>query len=257
MKNKITIPCLLLNVFLTFSLSAQVSIGSQTAKQEEAALLQIKGHDAASDGGATAEKGVLLPRVQLKSLSDISVITGAEPDKIAALTGLLVYNVSGAGMDEGIYEWDGREWGALEVLSDDVGAYTQKAIVQTGDLTDANTPSVNVGEFTFRFSPGRQAQCRLSRVPGRTVIGYQICRFWQAENAGTHIGCAFDSKTVTLQAGNTGWVNLHSRAMASEERWEVWIVDVANNKIYNVQYIIYQPATSGTLATYIVLVTEY
>jgi hypothetical protein len=256
MKNKITIPCLFLNLFFTFSLYAQVSIGLQTAKQEEAALLQLKEYEAISGGGATSGKGLLLPRVQLKNMSDISVITSTDPAKIAGLTGLLVYNVSGAGVDEGIYEWDGREWGALEVFSEEVGAYTQKAVTQTNSLTEDNVPSVDVGQFTFRFSSKMEAQCRLN--PGATAdmnVGFHICRFWQEidDNTESHVGLTFDMKKVTLPA-NSGWVNFHSQPMSKEERWEVWLSDSVNKKIYNVQFIVYKSVVSPT---YIILVTEY
>jgi hypothetical protein len=255
MKQNRKIQLILLSLLFATSLYAQVSIGSLLTP-DPAVLLQIKEREA-SDGGATADRGILLPRVELNSLSDITVIANTTPNKnkIADLTGLLVYNVNTAGMEEGIYEWDGREWVALEVLSEEEGAYTEKALIQTNSLDENNTPTVSVGRFSFRFSTNKEAQCKLNAVPsGDETVGFHIGRFWQEINNYEHIGYAYDSKILTFTPSNFGWKNLHSTAMAREERWEVWLADAVMNKVYNVRFIIY---TRVAAPTYIVLVTEY
>jgi hypothetical protein len=253
MKKNRKIQLILLSLLFATSLYAQVSIGSLLTP-DPAVLLQIKEREA-SDGSATADRGILLPRVKLNSSSDITVIANTDPNKKADLTGLLVYNVNTAGMEEGIYEWDGKEWVALEVLSEEEGAYTKKALVQTNSPSESNTV-VSVGRFSFRFSPDKKAQCKLNAAPsGNETVGFHIGRFWEQTDATQeHIGYAYDSKKLTFTSGNFSWQNLHSAAMTREERWEVWLADAVMNKVYNVRFIIYDRVTPPA---YIVLVTEY
>jgi hypothetical protein len=255
MKKNIKIQFIFLSLLFTASLHAQVTIGS-TEIPEPAALLQIKEHEAVS-GSETAEKGILLPRVKLTDLSDITVIPDSDPDKIADLTGLLVYNVNTSGMKAGIYEWDGQEWVPLEILAEDEGAYIKKALVQTSSLTDDNAPTVNVGRFSFRFSPNKQAQCKMNTsLSANETLGFHIARFWELKDqtTGSYIGYTYDAQKLNFTSDNySTWKNLHSAAMNGEERWDVWLADTLKNKVYNVQFIIFTKITP----TYIVLVTEY
>jgi hypothetical protein len=256
MKNNITIQFIFLSLFFTAPLYAQVTIGSQTAP-ERAALLQIKEYEATPGTGAkTADKGILLPRVKLKSLSDITVITG-DSLKAADLTGLLVYNVNPAGMEVGFYAWSGQDWGILEIISEEEGSYTKKALVSASTLTDSNTPTVTLGRFTFRFSPNKEAQIKMNSQPSNTeTTGFHICRFWDDPKIpSTPSGYAYDvGKIVFTTDKYSEWKNFHSVAMA-EERWEVWLADSYINKIYNIQFIIY--AKDPLVPIYIVLVTEF
>jgi hypothetical protein len=254
-KNKMKFPILFLCQFFTLSLYAQVIIGSQTVKTEPAALLQVKEYDSSSKSDETAKKGILLPRVKLKSLSDVTVIKSANPNKIADLTGLLVYNVNRIGMEEGFYEWDGKGWNQLGILSNDEGAYTQKALVRTTSLVDSIVPTVSVGRFSFRFSSTKYAQCKLNTVsPTNETVGFHLCRFWDEKIKEKDLGYAYDARLITFPGNSSGWRNLYGSPMTKEERWEVWLADAVKNKVYNVQFIIY---TKISPPTYIVLVTEY
>jgi hypothetical protein len=257
MKKNITILLIFLSLLFTTSLYAQVTIGSLT-EPEQAAILQVKEFEAVSGSGAkTANKGILLPRVKLNSATDISVITN-DPDKIVELTGLLVYNVNTIGMGEGIYEWNGREWGLLETFSEETGAYIKKMVVQTNALNDNNAPTVNIGRFSFRFSPGKEVQVRLSKNPEMNeTIGFHIGRYWDetSTTSGASIGYAYDTGKINFTSGNfSTWHNFHSTAVGREERREIWLADTRTNNIYNVQFILY---TKTTIPTYIVIVTEY
>jgi hypothetical protein len=150
---QIQIQLVLLCLSFTLSIQAQVNMGgSLQTTCEPAALLQIKEYDASPGvGDKTADKGILLPRVSLNSLSDITVITDKDDaDKKASLTGLLVYNVNTVEMEAGIYEWDGDEWVQLEILSEKEGAYTKRTIKTT--LSANDLPIVSIGRFDFGFS---------------------------------------------------------------------------------------------------------
>jgi hypothetical protein len=251
MKQNIKIQLILFACFFSFAVRAQVTIGSEMAP-EEAALLQIKENEPNSPGYATGERGILLPRVELNDLSDITLISSsADPDKIAALTGLLVYNVSKKEeMEEGIYEWDGNEWVQLEILSEKEGAYTKKSVesVLSGNL-DENKTVVSIGRFSFRFSSGKMPQCKMDIAPSiNEEIGYHIARFWDKD------GYFYQTQTIQFTPSNYGWKDLYSSAINSDERWEIWLADQTNKKVYNIQFITY---TMNSYSIYFVLVTEY
>jgi hypothetical protein len=244
-------------LFLASGLQAQVVIGSLTTS-EPAAILQIKEHNASpGTGEATASGGgLLLPRVALKSLSDVTVLpSSADADKKLELTGLLVYNVNTAGaLAEGIYEWDGTSWNQWDAVSETSKTTTQKAVVKATTLTDSNTPTVRMGIFDFRINPSdKKPQCRLIAKPGTSVdYWYNITRFWDENNT----GFTFDSKSMAFNTTDYGWKTLQSRELRKNDlRCEVWLADVGNIHAYKILFLI---ATTGlTTPVYAVIVTEY
>jgi hypothetical protein len=240
-------------LFFTASLYAQVTIGSETAP-EPSVLLQIKEYETVSgSGAATAERGILLPRVNLNSLSDITVITGGTPNEIVNLTGLLVYNVN-TSIGEGIYEWNGQEWAPLEVFSKEESTETKKSLVQASTLSESNVPTVDIGRFEFRFSPDEKAQCRIKTLTAASEsIGSHVGRFWDKISGGYILGFTYDSKVFTFTS-SSNWQNFSDTAIRDSERMEIWLADNSINKIYNVQFIVYKKVA---IPTYIVLVTEY
>jgi hypothetical protein len=234
-------------------MQAQVTIGSQT-KPDSAVLLQIKEYETISGSGAeTAKKGIILPRVKLKSLSDITVISETNKDKVADLAGLLVYNVNTSEMSEGIYVWNGWEWEQLEIFAEKEGTNIQKSIVKTSNLNADNVPVVNIGRFAFRFSPKQEVQCKMTVAPSANeTIWFNICRFGTPETGSIY---AYDSNKFIFTSTNfSTWTNFYSTTMANDERWEIWFADIVNDKAYNIQFIIYAKLQ---IPTYIILVTEY
>jgi hypothetical protein len=255
-------------LFLLFCLSlflplhAQVTIGSETPP-ETAALLEIKEYATISENGDTTVVygGILLPRIELKNTSTITVIpSNASQNKKADLTGLLVYNVSTSEIDEGIYEWDGKEWSQLGIFSAIDGSLTQKSIVKTSKLNESNAPVVNMGLFAFRLSPGEKPQCRLtSAVTASTKIWYHIARFWDYNEIGKvnegDVGYTYDIKNIVFSPANYSyWQDLRSTAMVKNERYEIWLADPVNKRAYNVQFINYKEFNTPV---YLILVTEY
>ncbi|MDR1884594.1 MAG: hypothetical protein LBR26_17745 [Prevotella sp.] len=254
--------CLCFSLFLSSGLQAQVVIGSPTMS-EPAALLQIKEHDASpGTGEATASSGgLLLPRVALNSLSDITVLSpGADTDKKLELTGLLVYNINTSGsLAEGIYEWDGTTWNQWDAVSETSKISTQKAVVKAATLTDSNTPTVRMGVFDFRINPtDKKPQYRLVANPETSVeYWYNITRFWDEKNStNSNIGLTFDSKSTGFNSTNFGWKAFHDGTLRKNDlRCEVWLADVKNSHAYKILFLI---ATSGlTTPIYAVIVTEY
>lgn len=126
---------LLLGLFTPVSMMAQVTIGSAYEPQE-GSLLDLKEKEDAT-GGENSTKGLLLPRVELKTikpvvgkLSESIGNTGLWTEDIH--TGLLVYNTVNTldactgGAPVGVYVWTGNEWFPV---------YQKKATVSTTDVS--------------------------------------------------------------------------------------------------------------------------
>jgi hypothetical protein len=270
MKRDVKIKILLIfsALLLAPGLRAQVVIGSSSTLSEEAAILQIKEYDApAGSGGETANRGgILLPRVELKSLSDITVLPPDAPeDKKLNLTGLLVYNVNTSGMDEGIYEWGGTRWYLLEVLSDVSGSYTRKALLRDS-ITEANAPLLRMGIFEFRISPspdllGKKPQYRIAgSLTEATAFWFHVTRYWDFNEMGNPtqppgVGYSFDVRKETVSPGDATWHDFHTANLKKgDQQFEVWLADPINEHLYNIQFLIFQSASKPT---YVILGTLY
>ncbi|MDR0750507.1 MAG: hypothetical protein LBF62_13190 [Tannerellaceae bacterium] len=224
-------------------LQAQVSVGS-LLPAEKAALLQIKDYDAAVSGGATANGGLLLPRVELEGISDVTFIQSPNADQRLDLTGLLVYNVkTSGGMEKGIYEWDGSSWNLLEAESKHAGSVT------TTKIEDASTP-IAAGNFEFQIDPStKRSQCRLTKVPsGNVTYYYNITGLWSTDKY------SYASSNISFTTTNYAtWQYLHADG-GNDRRYEMWIVDSYTNNTYHVQFI---NVSNLTNPLYMLLVTKY
>jgi exosome complex RNA-binding protein Rrp42 (RNase PH superfamily) len=92
---------LMLIVLSTASMNAQVRIGD-SSNPTAGAVLDLNNPDG-------YKGGLLLPKVELTTLSDPTDIAGATDENKADLKGLIVYNTSSSPV-EGIYVWTGSEW---------------------------------------------------------------------------------------------------------------------------------------------------
>jgi hypothetical protein len=286
---KINALCLLFALLFAAGLQAQVSIGS-LLPPEPAALLQIKEYDATTPGGETADKGgVLLPRLYLNSVTDITVVANASAEQKAALTGLMVYNENKTGgMEEGICEWNGSEWILLETESKHSGSKTTKAVARlnANELTDNNVPLVNAGIFEFRIKPPTgnnwklmAPQMRLAQQVNQKIsVWYHIARFWDYNASGNartstsgssnphnsnedppKVGYTYEAEKKELGPSTTlayNWTDLHTRPLKKDDtRFEVWVADPTSDHVYNVQFIYAVTGLSKPFCA--VIVTEY
>ncbi len=108
-------------ILLCIKLNAQVTIGSGI-QPNEGALLDIK-ENVPDNNNSTAKKGVVFPRVELTSETDLfpmfeddgnggykkGSMNFTKADEDMKHTGLVVYNIEGA-LTEGFYFWDGGKW---------------------------------------------------------------------------------------------------------------------------------------------------
>ena len=112
MKNKIFI---IVSLIVTFSfffteMQSQVTIGTKSAPLK-GTLLDLKENDDPA-GGVTSINGMMCPRVNLTGLTDLAPVADASVNKLQ-YTGMTVYNVTvddNAGLQEGLYAWDGAKW---------------------------------------------------------------------------------------------------------------------------------------------------
>ncbi|NDV70060.1 FISUMP domain-containing protein [Dysgonomonas sp. 25] len=111
MKTILTQAIMLIALFTTTALQAQVTIGSNQAPNK-GALLDL------TQGSATT-KGLALPRVALTDKDKLypMLSSGYAVTEDAAHTGLIVYNTAlSCDFGKGVHIWDGNEWQALRPL---------------------------------------------------------------------------------------------------------------------------------------------
>lgn len=119
----------LLSLFLlSFISNAQVGIG--TTNPAGGSLLDIE----------SAEKGILIPRVDIADLSTQAPVTG----DLTSSESLLVYNTNTT-TGKGFYYWDGTQWVA-------VGGTGENIYTTDGNLPETRT--VNLDENILRFDNG-------------------------------------------------------------------------------------------------------
>lgn len=100
------------------AMHAQVTIGT-LEKPIDGALLQLKNNTETEGNNVNADKGLLLPRVHLTSISNLYPMFPIEYNKGTQdplHTGLIVYNVNEDlynGDGAGMYYWDGEKWYGL------------------------------------------------------------------------------------------------------------------------------------------------
>lgn len=115
-KRKATIIASYILILFIFILSAkaQVTIGSAIPPCN-GVLLDLK-ENTSESGGATTGKGLLLPRLELTNPTSLVDISGANVSIPKQYTGLIVYNISGTYVADGINVWDGTKWISFSTL---------------------------------------------------------------------------------------------------------------------------------------------
>jgi len=105
-------------VVLSIHIQGQVTIGSEFPP-EKAALLDIKSQNSTNGTASSTLGGILLPRVALLNLNDLSAFTTINinasdyAQQKLRHKGLMVYNVNVSttnNLEEGVYIWNGTVW---------------------------------------------------------------------------------------------------------------------------------------------------
>ena len=165
MKKIVEILPLTLLLCVSFSVQSQVTIGSQSIPLK-GVLLDLKENDEKT-GNANSEKGLILPRVILTAIDELSpMLTGLEPDYQnlkQGYTGLVVYNVNANHpFEKGMYVWDGSKWSPLKVplqggsvmAENGLSLSVNGAIKLGGDLMENTILNLN-NDYNLIFDSGQ------------------------------------------------------------------------------------------------------
>ncbi|MDR1914323.1 MAG: hypothetical protein LBQ68_07585 [Clostridiales bacterium] len=247
-----------------FKSNAQVTIGS--GDPAEAALLQIKDKQAAAGTkDATASGGLLLPRVQLSSTGDFTLLTSPSEDQKKNHTGLLVYNLkedANLHLEKGIYQWNGEEWKMLSKVTKTEGATVRKVIYRA--TSPDETQIVTLGIFEFRIDAKTYPQFRRIRGTGTASHYWQVNEFMDnspnAENSDFNSsGYTFELKKKIDLSDNT-WTDCKDgmgNTSGNTERNEVWLADLGNDNMYHIQFMILGKGGSADTKTYLIIAQKY
>jgi len=110
---------ILLFVFIIIPIlyiKGQVTVGSNLPP-EKAAILDIKSENGGAGEASSTHGGLLLPRVEIDTITNISIFPGISGmnnvEQKKRHTGLMVYNIKrdlDHNIEEGIYVWNGEKW---------------------------------------------------------------------------------------------------------------------------------------------------
>ena len=144
------------------AMHAQVTIGT-LEKPIDGSLLQLKNIPESEGNNVNSDKGLLLPRVHLTSISDLYPMFPIEYDKGPLHTGLIVYNVNEElynGDGAGMYYWDGEKWYGLGLTRRSISVSPSVIYISENtpriSATLTTTPAGLPWEVTTSFQQNRQ-----------------------------------------------------------------------------------------------------
>jgi len=173
---------LLLFLFISFCthlLYGQVTIGSGY-EPADGVLLDLKQWDM-ENGGKTADKGLLFPRVELASPTSLEPLLNAtDAQNIAkklAHKGTVVYNLvtpiinskltdqnltlAATSLNEGLYYWDGEQWNRL---NDKDGTSIESWLLGGNDATDETALIGTTNRVGLKFIVNDMERMRLNTL---------------------------------------------------------------------------------------------
>jgi hypothetical protein len=238
------IKLLLLCLTIFPCLYAQVTIGI-AEDPAEGALLQLKDIVAAVVGGKNAEKGLLMPRVQLVSHTELApMIAGATEAQKKEHTGLVVYNLTESqGLKTGIMVWNGEMWNHIrdrEIVQNEMDV---KKILYSATAPQAyqsvSNHDIEVTMASSNTSYFALPQFRLTEAPSNPAVRkyhYQMAQYWLQS---TPNGYSNDVDVASFDSNNyANYLDFMSgNDMSPEERNEVWIFDDNSNDIFHIQFL--------------------
>jgi hypothetical protein len=182
-----------------------------------------------------------------------------------------VYNVkedASLNLRKGVYQWDGEKWKMLNKITKTEGATTAKVMYQ-GTKPD-ETKTVTLGIFEFRITLTTTSYYpQFRRIPGSNPASHHwlVNEYWDlqagtdAKNLGTTTadGSRFDLRLKSvnnLQAGV--WADCHDAlSVGYIERDEIWLADLENRNIYQVQFMFLGPNSTAASKTFLIVAQKY
>jgi hypothetical protein len=250
-------------ILLAFILSgatvstAQTTIGS-LHDPAKGALLDLKSQLPGTDNVTSKTGGLLLPRVNLNSPNDFSLLPNPTDDQKKDHIGLMVYNLKAdEELDKGIYQWNGEMWRKLNNTTKTENVIVRKAIY-TASSPDPQK-ILSIGMFEFRVEKKANnliyPQFRLRAGVTSQSIYWHINGFWDIDPSKEASGKSESGYGFLLRSQNvnsTTWTDCQG-TIEESGRSEVWLTDLANNYMYQIQFAI----INGSTNTYVIIAKQY
>jgi hypothetical protein len=261
--HKITLLLFCLSLFSR--LPAQVTIGADEAPAE-GALLQLKDLLNVTTGAKNANKGLLMPRVQLVSSTGLDpMFPGATSNEKIEHAGLIVYNLTeddNLHLKKGIMVWNGEMWNHIKSKEITSSLETEiKKTLYTSNVGAIEANSVSLGsiEATLSSYPGYSYSAypkfKLTVDPGGSntkKFHWQIGQYWHGS------GYSYDVNTMSFTPSNYAYQHLADGSqMAPKERNEVWMFEEGSNDIIHIQFITLGEEVQGASNIFAVLVERF
>jgi hypothetical protein len=237
---------------------AQITIGS-FHEPAKGALLDLKSQLSDIENVTSKTGGLLLPRVKLSDPNDFSLISNQTPEQKKNYTGLLVYNVKidePLSLEKGIYQWNGEKWKKLNKITKTENVTIKKKIYQAASPDETKTVSIGIFEFRIWKDPAVTnpfPQFKLAAGVSPQLIYWHVNEYWDinpdAEADGT--GYSFALNNANVDSGT--WVDCMN-SMSNLERNEIWLADLTNNHMYQIQFTI---INNGSTNIYSIIAKRY
>ncbi|MDR1436664.1 MAG: hypothetical protein LBI65_00955 [Candidatus Symbiothrix sp.] len=241
--------------------TAQVTIGS-LEDPAKGALLDLKNQLPDNDNVTSTTGGLLLPRVKLNSLNDFSFIQSMTSAQKKNYTGFLVYNLKvneSESLEQGIYLWNGEKWGKLNKITK-----TENVVIKK-NIYSATSPKpdkiVSVGIFEFRIATETDnkvyPQFRLKSGSASAVYYWDAIEYWDGtpNTEAVNMGDSGYDFTLLRQTVNSNtWSNCKNH-MDNTERNEIWLADLKNDRLYQIQFAIIGNGSSSNV--YSIIAKQY
>lgn len=161
----------------TLSISAQVTIGAGT-EPAKGALLDIRNKTTIGSDNVSADKGLLLPRVELEAKNSLRpFVANPTDDDKKSHVGLMVFNLKEVEGDiltrslrKAVYVWDGTEWTLVGKKAAPNFFYMPSFNLPWGNVNDSKYINLyeeyvrqNKSSENTHFTSGTQ---NLAEVPG-------------------------------------------------------------------------------------------
>lgn len=151
---------LLITILIALPMHSQVSIGTEIPPLK-GALLDLKESNK-PDGSANALKGLMMARVELTDINNLTPILQSTEPGYATLklgyAGLIVYNVGvNPPLEKGLYFWNGTKWEKANTLSQGASVDAENGLTASnntislgGELEEHTT--IDLKNFNLKFN---------------------------------------------------------------------------------------------------------
>jgi hypothetical protein len=227
------------------SVATNGSVGINDTTPDASAALQV-GYVSSNP------QGMLIPKINLQSLTDGSTIPN--PEK-----GLMVYNTgNNSNVREGFYWNHGTKaspkWVTPEIVTPEIGSTVRKVIYNASEADSTLGNALNHGIFQFRFSatnPGMDdgratPQIRVNSFNNQ-IVWYDVHELFNGN------GFQYSVPGGTLLIA-LAWTDLPTTDMWPSERNEFWFQH--GTDIYHINFVIRGDINSGDY-TFIIISEKY